>query len=145
MFKEAVKSLQRRYPRLFPSSMMWHNALVNGEGWRSLKDTISEMHENLAQNNIRLVVVIFPYAHQLKLEAKDNIIQNDLSQYCQVHSIPCLDLFSYFKQNNQQIQWDAEGIHPDVNGHQVAGEAIYHYLVQQKLIPIKDDVEVTYE
>lgn len=145
MFKEAVKSLQRRYPRLFPSATMWHNALVKGEGWRSLKDTILEMDENLAQNNIRLVVVIFPYAHQLKLEAKDNIIQNDLLQFCQAHSIPCLDLFSGFKKNSRQIQWDAEGIHPDVNGHRVAGEAIYHYLVEQQLIPIKDDVEVTHE
>jgi lysophospholipase L1-like esterase len=145
MFKEAVKSLQRRYPKLFPSSMMWHNALVNGEGWRSLKDTILEMHDNLAQNGIPLVVLIFPYAHQLKLEAKDNIVQNDLLQFCQVHSIPCLDLFSYYKQNRSLIQWDEEGIHPDVKGHQVAGEAIYHYLVEQKLIPIKDDVEVFYE
>ncbi len=145
MFREAVKSLQRRYPQLFPASMMWHNALVNGEGWRSLKDTILEMHETLAQNNIKLVVVIFPYAHQLKLEAKDNIIQNDLLQYCQLHSIPCLDLFSDFKQSGQQIQWDAEGIHFDVSGHQVTGEAIYHYLVEQKLIPIKDAVEVSHE
>jgi lysophospholipase L1-like esterase len=137
MFKEALKSLQRRYPRLFPSAMMWHNALVKGEGWRSLKETLLEMQENLLQNDIRLLVVIFPYAHQLKLEAKDNIIQNDLVQYCQAHSIHCLDLFPYFKQNTHRIQWDAEGIHPDKNGHRVAGEAIYHYLVEQKLIPIK--------
>jgi lysophospholipase L1-like esterase len=145
IFKEAIKSLQRRYPKLFPSSLMWHNTLVNGEGWRSLKDTILEMHDNLAQNHIPLVVVIFPYAHQLKLEAKDNIIQNDLAQYCQMHSIPCLDLFSYYKQNRILIQWDEEGIHPDVKGHQVAGEAIYNYLIDQKLISKKDDMEPTYE
>jgi lysophospholipase L1-like esterase len=145
MFKEAVKSLQRRYPKLFPNSMMWHNVLVNGEGWRSLKDTILEMHESLAQNNIPLVVVIFPYAHQLKLEAKDNIVQNDLLQFCEAHKILCFDLFSIYKQHSQRIQWDEEGIHPDVNGHKVAGEAIYHYLVEQKLIPIQDDVEVNNE
>ncbi len=145
MFKEAVKSLQRRYPKLFPSSMMWHNALVNGDGWRSLKDTILDMHKNLAQNNIRLVVVIFPYAHQLKLEAKDNVIQFDLSSFCEVHNIPCFDLFLDYKKNNQRIQWDAEGIHPDINGHRIAGEAIFRYLVEKKLIPIKDDVEVSNE
>lgn len=145
MFKEAAKSLQRRYPKLFPNSMMWHNVLVSGEGWGSLKDAILEMHENLAQNGIPFVLVIFPYAHQLKLEAKDNIIQNDLLQFCEAYKIPCFDLFSNYKQNSQSIQWDEEGIHPDVKGHQVAGEAICHYLVEQKLIPIQDDVEVTYE
>jgi lysophospholipase L1-like esterase len=145
MFKEAIKSLQRRYPKLFPASAMWHNALVNGEGWQSLKDTLLEMHDELAQNRIQFVVVIFPYAHQLKLETKDNIVQNDLLHFCQAQSIPCLDLFSYYKQNRNLIQWDEEGIHPDVKGHQVAGEAIYHYLIDQKLVPITDDVEVTYE
>lgn len=145
MFKEAVKSLQRRYPKLFPASMMWHNALVKGAGWRSLKDAILEMHDNLRQNNIPLVVVIFPYAHQLKLKAKDNIIQNDLLQFCEAHRIPCLDLFSDYQQNSERIQWDEEGIHPDVIGHQVAGEAIFNYLVKQQLIPIQDDVEVTHE
>jgi len=142
MFKEAIKSMQRRYPQLFPSSMMWHNVLVNGEGWQSLKDAILEMHENLAQNSIPLVVVIFPYAHQLKLEARDNIIQNDLLQFCEAHQIPGLDLFLYYKQHVHLIQWDEEGIHPDAKGHQVAGEAIYHYLVDQQLIPIQDDQEV---
>lgn len=145
MFKEAVKSMQRRYPKLFPRSLLWHNVLVNGEGWQSLKETILEMNENLAQDSIPFVVVIFPYAHQLKLEAKDNIIQNDLVQFCEAHTIPCLDLFSYYQQHRQLIQWDEEGIHPDVNGHRVAGEAIYNFLVEQKLIPIQDDVEVTYE
>ncbi len=145
MFKEAVKSMQRRYPKFFPGSMMWHNVLVNGEGWRSLKDTLLEMQENLSKNDIPFVVVIFPYAHQLKLEAKDNIVQNDLLQFCQVHSIPCYDLFSYYKQNSQLIQWDEEGIHPDVRGHRLAGEAIYYYLVKQNLIPIQVDVEVNNE
>jgi len=145
MFREAAKSMQRRYPKLFPSSTMWHNVLVNGEGWRSLKDTILEMHNSLAQDGIELVVVIFPYAHQLKLEAKDNIIQNDLLKFCQSYSIPCFDLFSNYKQNSQLIQWDEEGIHPDENGHQLAGEAIYYYLVEQKLIPIIDKVEVNHE
>ncbi len=145
MFKEAVKSVQRRYPRLFPSSMLWHNMLVKGEGWTSLKDTILEMHQELASRNIPLVVVIFPYAHQLKLTAKDNIIQNDLVQFCQANQIPCLDLFEAFQQHQQQILWDAEGIHPDGNGHRVAGEAIYHFLVEQKLIPFEYDPEVHHE
>lgn len=145
MFREAVKSMQRRYPKLFPSSTTWHNVLVNGEGWRSLKDTILEMHNGLAQAGIELVVVIFPYAHQLKLEAKENIIQNDLLNFCQSHSIPCFDLFSNYQQNSHLIQWDEEGIPPDKNGHQLAGEAIYHFFVEQKLIPINDDLEVNNE
>jgi len=145
MFKEAVKSMQRRYPKLFPGSTMWHNLLVKGEGWKSLKGTLLEMHESLVQKAIPLVIIIFPYAHQLKLEAEDNIIQNDLLQFCEAHSIPCLDLFPYYKQNSQQIQWDEEGIHPDEAGHKVAGEAIYNYLMEKKLIPIQADMEVNNE
>lgn len=145
MFKEAVKSLQRRYPRLFPSSMLWHNMLVKGEGWASLKNTILEMHQELAERNIPLVVAIFPYAHQLKLTAQDNIIQNDLVQFCQAHQIPCLDLFEAYQQHQEEIQWDAEGIHPDVNGHRIAGEAIYQFLVEQKLIPFDNDEEIHHE
>ncbi len=145
MLKEAVKSVQRRYPKLFPSSMMWHNLLIKGEGWKSLKSTILEIHEKLTQNGIPFVVIIFPYAHQLNLEAKDNIAQNDLLQFCEAKKIPCYDLFSIYKQHSQRIQWDEEGIHPDVNGHQLAGEAIYHYLVEQKLIPMQDDVELNNE
>ena len=145
MLREAVKSMQRRYPGLFPASVMWHNMLVNGEGWKSLKDAILEMHENLKQQGVPLVLVIFPYAHQLKLNAEDNIVQNDLVQFCGSHSIPCLDLFYGFKQNSQKINWDAEGIHPDEAGHRVAGKAIYNFLVAKNLIPINDNVEVNHE
>lgn len=145
IFKEAVKSMQRRYPKVFPSSMMWHNLLVNGEGWNSLKNTILEMHESLKPKGIPLVIVIFPYAHQLKLEAEDNIVQNDLLRFCEMHSIPCLDLFERYKQNSQQIKWDGEGIHPDEGGHKVAGETIYNYLLEKNLIPINDNVEVDHE
>jgi len=145
MFKEAVKSMQRRYPRLFPSSMLWHNLLVKGAGWISLKNVLLELHQGLSQKGIPFVVVIFPYAHQLKLEAKDNIIQNDLLQFCGENNIPCLDLFPYYRQNRDQIRWDKEGIHPDVNGHRIAGEALYDYLVKKQLIPIKIRSEVTHE
>lgn len=145
MFKEALKSMQRRYPKLFPSSMLWHNVLVNGEGWHSLKNTLLEMHESLHENGIPFVIVIFPYAHQLALDTKDNIVQNDLLKFCQDHDIPCLDLFPSYKQNSQSIHWDKEGIHPDEGGHKIAGESIYNYLVEQKLIPIIDDEEVRYE
>lgn len=145
MFKEALKSMQRRYPKLFPSSMLWHNVLVKGAGWHSLKSTIHEMHEDLNTKGIPLVVVIFPYAHQLKLEARDNLIQTDLLSFCQNHAIACLDLFPFYQANSQSIRWDAEGIHPDEGGHQIAGEAIFNYLNEQQLIPIKNDVEVRYE
>ena len=145
MFREALKSMQRRYPKLFPSSMLWHNVLVNGEGWQSLKNTLLQMHESLNENGIPFVIVIFPYAHQLKLDTKDNIVQNDLLNFCQAHEIPCLDLFPSYKQNSKLIQWDKEGIHPDEGGHRIAGETIFNYLVEQKLIPIKNDEEVRYE
>ncbi|MCU0642917.1 MAG: SGNH/GDSL hydrolase family protein [bacterium] len=145
MFKEALKSMQRRYPKLFPSSMLWHNVLVNGEGWHSLKNTLLDMHESLSEKGIPFVIVIFPYAHQLQLDATDNIVQNDLLNFCQDHDVPCLDLFSFYKDNSQSIHWDQEGIHPDESGHRVAGESIFNYLIEQKLIPIKDTEEVRYE
>lgn len=145
MLKESIKSFQRRYPGLFPHSMLWYNMLIKTEGWQSLKNILLEMHENLKQNGLPLVVVIFPYAHQLTLEPEDNLIQNDLAQFCKVHAIPCLDLFPDYKQNSHLIQWDEEGIHPDANGHKVAGEAIYEFLINQNLIPIPDNMEVSNE
>ena len=138
MAKESFKSLQRRYPNLFPASMMWHNVLVKGPAWEDLKETLREMNQSLSAQGIPLVVVIFPYAHQLKLDADKNLVQKDLVQFCKNESIYCLDLFQSFKNNKDQIKWDAEGVHPDEAGHRIAGEAIYQYLRSKKLIPIEN-------
>ena len=135
MFKESVKSLQRRYPTLFPASMMWHNVLVNGPAWDQLKTTLEALNQTLEKQGIPLVVVIFPYAHQLKLEAKDNLVQQDLIRFCREENIYCLDLFESFKENRDKIVWDAEGVHPDKTGHRVAGNAIYQYLIEKGLVP----------
>ncbi len=142
MFKEAIKSMQRRYPKLFPSSMLWHNLLIKQSSWNNLKLTLLEMKESLAQDNIPLVVVVFPYRHQLELKTSDNLIQNDLSQFCQQHEIRCLDLFSYFKAKKDSIRWDLEGIHPDECGHKIAGQTIYEFLIKENLIPKGNQEEV---
>jgi len=142
MFREAVKSMQRRYPKLFPCSMLWHNLLIKQSSWNDLKLTLLEIKESLAQDNIPLVVVIFPYRHQLELNAADNLIQNDLSQFCRQHEIRCLDLFSFFKAKKDSIRWDAEGIHPDASGHRLAGKTIYKFLIEENLIPDRNQEEV---
>ena len=134
MVKEVIKSVQRNHPKLFPSSLLWHNLLVKQGSWQNLKDTILEMKLSLAENDIPLVVVIFPYRHQLELEPPDNLIQKDLSQFCQQNGIKCLDLFTCFKAYKDSIVWDAEGIHPDKRGHWVAGQNIYQYLVDEQVI-----------
>lgn len=142
MFREAVKSMQRRYPKLFPSSMLWHNLLVKQISWKNLKLTLLEMKKKLAHDDIPFIVVIFPYRHQLELNASDNLIQNDLSQFCQQHGIRCLDLFSYFKAKKDSICWDSEGIHPDEYGHKIAGQTIYEFLIEENLIPKRNQQEV---
>lgn len=119
--------------------------LVKAEGWQSSRNTLLEMYERLNAQGIPLVVVVFPYAHQLKLEANDNLIQNDLLTFCQNHDIACLDLFPCYQANSQSIRWEAEGIHPDEGGHQIACEAIFNSLNEQQLIPIQNNVEVRYE
>ena len=136
MFKELIKSTQRRFPKMFPSSVLWHNLLVKEGDWISLKQTLRKMRGDLEADKIPFIVVIFPYEHQLQLTKKDNIVQNDLMAFCQSNSIHCLDLFDSFGQNRHLIHWDQEGVHPDGKGHLIAGQAIYEYLVANQLIPI---------
>lgn len=138
IFKEAFKSFQRKYPNLFPSRFLWYNAMVNGIGWKSLKATLADMHMALEKEGIPLVVAIFPYAHQLQLEDKDNIVQNDLLAFCRQEGIPCLDLYTAYKEGDDAVVWDEEGIHPDEAGHRIAGEAISQFLIQKKLVPFTE-------
>ena len=131
---ESVKSMQRRYPAAFPSSMLWHNVLIKESAWQNLENTILAMKRSLDEQGKPFVVAIFPYAHQLKLEQKDNLIQNDLMRFCQANGIRCLDLFESFRRERDRIGYDVEGTHPDDTGHSVAARAIHEYLMQSHLL-----------
>jgi hypothetical protein len=123
--KEAVKSIQRRHPSLFPARWLWHNALVGSAGWEQMKLSLLEMKRLLDAKHVPLTIAIFPYEHQLHLTAESNLAQQDLLRFCRANRIDCVDLYDAFRENRDRIGWDAEGTHFDARGHRVAGEALY--------------------
>jgi lysophospholipase L1-like esterase len=133
--KETFKNVQKAHPRAFPASLLWHNLLIKEKRWQECKETLVVMRDQLRTQGIPLVIVVFPYRHQLSLEPQANLIQNDLMTSCREHELYCLDLFSAFKEHVSEISFDDEGTHPDENGHRVAAQTILDYLREQELFP----------
>jgi hypothetical protein len=135
LLKETLKNAQRAYPRAFPARFLWHNLLVKEKRWQQCKETLVLMRDQLSQQGIPLVIAVFPYQHQLRLEPQANLVQNDLMTFCHEHELYCLDLFSAFREHASEITFDPEGTHPDERGHAVAAQAILEYLTEQQLFP----------
>ena len=93
LLKETFKNVQRTYPHVFPASLLWHNILIKEKRWQECKETLVEMREQLGEQGIPLVIAVFPYRHQLRLELEANLMQNDLMSFCNKHGLHCLDLF----------------------------------------------------
>ncbi len=137
LLKESFKNVQRAHPGAFPPGLLWHNLLVKEQRWRECKQTLVAMRDRLDERGIPLVVAVFPYAHQLRLEPRANLVQNDLMAFCREHGLECLDLFGAFKLHASEITFDQEGTHPDKRGHAVAAQAIVGYLQERRLFPFR--------
>jgi lysophospholipase L1-like esterase len=144
IYKDSIKKLQQTFPTLFPPALLWYNLLIREQRWQDCKGELLAMQRFLADKGVHLVIAIFPFGQQLKLEEKDNLIQSDLLEYCNSNGLLCLDLFPFFKDNvsgrkiTDMLQIGDYDVHPDAAGHAVAAQALFGYLVEKRLVPFHE-------
>ena len=85
------------------------------------------------ENDIKLLVVIFPFFYNLNLNYPFQVIHDQLSKSCIAAKIPILDLLPYFKSYQGPELWvHPVDQHPNEIAHYIAAKAISEYLLRNK-------------
>lgn len=120
------------------------------EGWRITKRILKEISDTTTANGGKTVIVIIPtdisvhqdrwskYVRSLQLDEKDFDLwkpHDILTKFGKEHNIPIIDLLPRFIEvgKREQLYFESN-IHWNLNGHRFAGEEIYRFLLQEKLI-----------
>lgn len=90
-----------------------------------------EIQKVCEKNNIKLLVVIFPFFYNLNSNYPFQIIHDQLKKSCVTANIPVLDLLPYFKAYRGPELWvHPVDQHPNEVAHDIAAKAMSKYLLE---------------
>lgn len=118
------------------------------EAWRITLENMGKIHSLTRDHGVPLAIVCFPFAEQLSPYAPEvSPPQQELAAFAKEAGIPFLDLLPLYRRYCRQERvrratgrrWEGlailpDRIHPTPEGHRLAAEAIYAFLVERDLI-----------
>jgi lysophospholipase L1-like esterase len=98
--------------------------------WAGVESALAEAKELLQEQNIPLIVTIFPSGIQLSRPWTKPCYQERLSNICTTLSIPCIDFLEPIKKAGdvKDIYYGGDLIHPNARGHTAAAAALVSFL-----------------
>lgn len=116
------------YSRLYDDSF---------KGKQDMIKSINELAKTAKENNIKLVIVVYPEFHNFKnydvQYATDAVRNVALS-----NNLYFLDLLSYYEPYSPKSIWVSyEDAHPNALGNSIAADAITDFLVKKNIVPVK--------
>lgn len=107
----------------------------NTDMWNRVLDAFSKIQRIAQQQNIPVIVIIFPILHNLD-NYQWKAIHSQVQQAAQGYGLRVIDLLDYYQtypQHKLQV-YNGDNIHPNQLGHEVASQALYQYLLENQLI-----------
>jgi len=97
------------------------------EGLIMAEEAYGEINKVTRENNTKVIVCIFP----IVISDGNLFVHPGFEELLHSLSIPYINLAPYFKKssNNDVKKLLPDGLHPNVEGHAIAGEAIFNFLV----------------
>ena len=117
--------------------------------WAIVLENLRKIHALTRENEVPLAIVCFPYAEQLSPYAPETSPpQEQLAAFAEQEGIPFLDLMPAYRWYCRQEDvlrrtgrnWEGlavlpDRIHPTPEGHRLAAEEIYAFLVSERFLP----------
>jgi hypothetical protein len=103
-----------------------------GSIWDKQEARLKEIHNAVAAAGGTLVVVTFPFLHDLGDDYSYGEIHKRLDEFWTEQNVPHLDLMEVFKDESpSQVTLSSRDVHPNVKAHTMAAEAIVDFLDKQ--------------
>lgn len=97
--------------------------------WLSCRQALIDIRDLCRQHGAGLLVVIFPFFHELNGDYPFQPIHDAVGRHCRAHNIPVLDLRDAYRAWNGPELWvHPTDQHPNEIAHGIAAEAIFHCL-----------------
>lgn len=120
------------YARIFPDFAQGKDLLVyapsqtTGTGWEDTGKTLIKMAQLLAERNVPLLVVVFPFRHEIESKTPDHSFDR-LTRLAQQGQFSVLDLYPVFSTYSADALF-FDPVHIRQRGHEIAADAIFEYL-----------------
>ena len=131
-------------------ALNWNDSERMLKGWQVAQEAILEAKRLTDQHHARLIILLIPsktqtYWHLLEeqappgLERQLNSMNDLVKQLCAEHGIQYLDLTPLFRRQAQQaatgqLLYFRRDAHWNAEGHRLAAQTIYDYLVKNRLL-----------
>jgi lysophospholipase L1-like esterase len=115
----------------------YHHAFEEGsDGWNRARWQLHLARRMTEKRGVPLVVVVFPELWKLSDHHPFADIYAKVVAFAQGEGIPALDLLPAFAGHDGPELWvHPANMHPDAEAHRIAGDALYRFLVERKLVP----------
>jgi lysophospholipase L1-like esterase len=129
--RRGVKTLVRAYHRAFEE---------RAPGWVEARRAIHEAKRLTDSRDVPLVMMVFPMLWKLSGDYPFADIHAKVVAFGQSQGIPTLDLLPAFQGHDGPELWvHPANQHPDAEAHRIAGDALYRYLLDNRLVPTGPD------
>lgn len=116
------------------------NYRQDNSGFQRCRSELLDIQRICNKNNIKLLVVVFPFFYNLSNQYPFQIIHDQLQKSCAEAGIAILDLLPYFKAYNGPELWvHPVDQHPNEIAHDIAAQAISKYLLENRNVERKFD------
>jgi hypothetical protein len=123
----------------------WIGYVYEGEMWREQQYRFDQLRSRCLRRGADLMVVTFPFLYDLGPEYEFSKAHQTLDEYWRERNIPHLDLLETFRSHR------AEGLlvnrfdsHPNERAHALAANAIWHALLEPKLVNSESPADQTH-
>lgn len=117
--------------REFRDYFYWVRDGYEGETWREQQSRFDELRAICAEKNIELLVVVFPFLHNLGPSYPFEDAHGALAKYWHANGTPYLDLLETMRKHRDETltvnRFDA---HPNERTHALAADAIWDNLLK---------------
>lgn len=109
----------------------WKNDTAFGE----FSDNLRDFHTVLKQQNIPLVVVMYPYVIQMEHDAQyDSVPQERMRALCEQEGIPFIDILPLVDTPDYERYFTSDGRIASSHGHEKIAEALASYLEEHEFL-----------
>ena len=110
--------------------------LYDGDAWERYKSKLMSLNSYLKDNNIKLVLIIFPFTQQFKnSKGYGRTPQAKIVEVSKLNNITVIDLLDYLDVDYYPtIYLPYDSAHLNAKGNNIAKEIIYYELLNRKII-----------
>ena len=105
----------------------------NHAGWLESREALNDIHRQAQERDVPLLVVIFPFFHELDGEYPLQVIHDMVRAHCVSVGIPVLDLRDQYRRyNGPELRVHETDQHPNEIAHEIAADATTEYILSRQ-------------